>query len=105
VSCDAERVSIVAQNGIIEASHSISIDYPRFFSQKAKYPVYDEASQRLFLIVETNFAFMWYEVDQLSGKTRYIFKTETIWNEPNWAIKDGILSYSYKGKSYQKRLN
>jgi hypothetical protein len=105
VSCDAERVSIVAQNGIIEASHAISIEYPRYFSQKAKYPFYDEESQRLFLIVETNFAYMWFEVNQQTGETRYIFKTETIWNDPKWDIKNGALSYTYKGKSYQKRLD
>jgi hypothetical protein len=105
VSCDAERVSIVAQNGIIEASHSISIEYPRYFSQKAKYPFYDEASQRLYLIVETNFAYMWYEVDQMSGKSRYIFKTETIWNDPKWTISDGVLTYVFKGKTYRHPLN
>jgi hypothetical protein len=105
VSCDAERVSVVAQNGIIEASHAISIEYPRYFSQKAKYPFYDEASQRLYLIVETNFAYMWYEVDQMSGKSRYIFKTETIWNDPKWTISDGVLTYVFKGKTYRHPLN
>jgi hypothetical protein len=105
VSCDGERVSIVAQNGVIQASNSISIEYPRYFSQKAKYPFYDEASQRLYYIVETNFAYMWYEVEQLTGKTRYIFKTETIWNDPNWVIKNGTLSFTHKGKSYQKPLD
>jgi hypothetical protein len=105
VSCDAERVSIVAQNGVIQASHSISIEYPRYFSQKAKCPFYDEASQRLYLIVETNFAYMWYEVDQMSGKSRYIFKTETIWNDPKWTISDGVLTYVFKGKTYRHPLN
>lgn len=105
VSCDAERVSVVKQNGVIEASHSINIEYPRYFSQKAKYPFYDEASRRLFLIVETNFSYLWFEVNQLTGVARYIFKTETIWNDPNWTIKDGILNYSFKGKSYQRRLD
>jgi hypothetical protein len=105
VSCDAERVSIVAQNGVIEASHSITIEYPRYFSQKAKYPFYDEVSGRLYLIVETNFAYMWYEVDQLTGKTRYIFKTETIWNDPKWTISEGIVSYFFKGKTYRHSLN
>jgi hypothetical protein len=105
VSCDAERVSVVKQNGFIEASHSITIQHPRYFSQKAKYPFYDEASRRLFLIVETNFAFMWYEVDQMSGKARYIFKTETIWNDPKWSIQEGVLSYVFKGKTYRQSLN
>jgi hypothetical protein len=105
VSCDAERVSVVKQNGVIEASHSITIQHPRYFSQKAKYPFYDEASRRLFLIVETNFAFMWYEVDQMSGKARYIFKTETIWNDPKWSIQEGVLSYVFKGKTYRQSLN
>jgi hypothetical protein len=105
VSCDAERVSVVKEDGVIEASHSITIQHPRYFSQKAKYPFYDEVSGRLYLIVETNFSYMWYEVDQLTGKTRFIFKTETIWNNPNWDIKDGTLSYTYKGKSYQRRLD
>lgn len=105
VSCDAERVSVVKQNGEIEASHSITIQQPRYFSQKAKYPFYDEASRRLFLIVETNFSYLWFEVNQLTGEARYIFKTETIWNDPNWTIKDGILNYRFKGKSYQRRLD
>lgn len=105
VSCDAERVSVVKQDGVIEASHSITIEHPRYFSQKAKYPFYDEASRRLFLIVETNFSYLWFEVNQLTGEARYIFKTETIWNDPNWTIKDGILNYSFKGKSYQRRLD
>ncbi len=105
VSCDAERVSLVKEDGVIEANHSINIAQPRFFSQKAKYPFYDEESQRLYLIVETNFAYMWFEVNQLTGETRYIFKTETIWNDPNWAIKDGTLSYMYKGKSYEQPLD
>jgi hypothetical protein len=105
VSCDAERVSVVKQDGVIEASHSITIKHPRYFSQKAKYPFYDEASRRLFLIVETNFSYLWFEVNQLTGEARYIFKTETIWNDPNWTIKDGILNYSFKGKSYQRRLD
>jgi len=105
VSCDAERVSVVKQNGVIEASHSITIEYPRYFSQKAKYPFYDEVSGRLYLIVETNFAYMWYEVDQLTGKTRYIFKTETIWNDPKWTISEGIVSYFFKGKTYRHSLN
>jgi hypothetical protein len=105
VSCDAERVSIVAQNGVIVASHSITIEYPRYFSQKAKYPFYDEESGRLYLIVETNFAFMWYEVDQLTGKTRYIFKTETIWNDPKWTINEGNLTYFFKGKTYRHSLD
>jgi hypothetical protein len=105
VSCDAERVSVVKQDGVIEASHSIMIEHPRYFSQKAKYPFYDEASRRLFLIVETNFSYLWFEVNQLTGEARYIFKTETIWNDPNWTIKDGTLSYSFKGKSYQRSLD
>jgi hypothetical protein len=105
VSCDAERVSIVAQNGVIEASHSITIEYPRYFSQKAKYPFYDEESGRLYLIVETNFAYMWYEVDQYTGKTRYIFKTETIWNDPKWTINEGNLTYFFKGKTYRHSLD
>jgi hypothetical protein len=105
VSCDAERVSVVKQNGVIEASHSITIEYPRYFSQKAKYPFYDEVSGRLYLIVETNFTYMWYEVDQLTGKTRYIFKTETIWNDPKWTISEGIVSYLFKGKTYRHSLN
>jgi hypothetical protein len=105
VSCDAERVSVVKEDGVIEASHSITIEHPRYFSQKAKYPFYDEASRRLFLIVETNFSYLWFEVNQLTGEARYIFKTETIWNDPNWTIKDGILNYSFKGKSYQRRLD
>lgn len=105
VSCDAERVSVVKQNGVIEASHSITIQYPRYFSQKAKYPFYDEASGRLYLIVETNFAFMWYEVDQMSGRARYIFKTETIWNDPKWSIQEGVLSYVFKGKTYRQSLD
>lgn len=41
----------------------------------------------------------------LPDEARYIFKTETIWNDPNWDIKDGTLSYTYKGKSYQRRLD
>jgi hypothetical protein len=105
VSCDAERVSVVKEDGVIEASHSIAIQHPRYFSQKAKYPFYDEASRRLFLIVETNFSYLWFEVNQLTGEARYIFKTETIWNDPNWTIKDGTLSYSFKGKSYQRSLD
>jgi len=105
VSCDAERVSVVKQDGVIEASHSIMIEHPRYFSQKAKYPFYDEASRRLFLIVETNFSYLWFEVNQLTGEARYIFKTETIWNDPNWTIKDGTLSYSFKGKSYPRSLD
>ena len=105
VSCDAERVSVVKQDGVIEASHSITIEHPRYFSQKAKYPFYDEASRRLFLIVETNFSYLWFEVNQLTGDPPNIFKTETIWNDPNWTIKDGILNYSFKGKSYQRRLD
>ena len=105
VSCDAERVSVVKQNGVIEASHSITIKEPRYFSQKAKYPFYDEESRRLFLIVETNFSYLWFEVNQLTGEARYIFKTDTIWNGPNWTIHDGTLTYTFKGKSYQRRLD
>ena len=41
----------------------------------------------------------------LPDEARYIFKTETIWNDPNWDIKDEALSYTYKGKSYQRRLD
>lgn len=105
VSCDAERVSVVKEDGVIEASHSITIKQPRYFSQKAKYPFYDEVSGRLYLIVETNFAYMWYQVDQLTGKTRYIFKTETTWNDPKWTISDGNLTYSFKGKTYRHPLD
>ena len=105
VSCDAERVSVVQQNGVIEASHSISIQQPRYFSQKARYPFYDETSRRLYLIVETNFSFLWYEVNQLTGEARYIFKTETIWNNPNWHIENGQLSYEFKGKKIVQSLN
>jgi hypothetical protein len=105
VSCDAERVSVVKEDGVIEASHSITIQHPRYFSQKAKYPFYDEVSGRLYLIVETNFSYMWYEVDQLTGKTRFIFKTETIWNNPNWSISNAVLTYVFKGKMYRQALN
>lgn len=105
VSCDAERVSVVQQNGVIEASHPIRIQQPRYFSQKARYPFYDEASRRLFLIVETNFAYLWYEVNQLTGEARYIFKTETIWNNPNWHIENGQLMYEFKGKKMVQSLN
>jgi hypothetical protein len=105
VSCDAERVSMVDQNGIILASHPINIQKPRYFSQKAKYPFYDEESQRLYLIVETNFSYMWFEVDQFTGEAKFIFKTETIWNQPNWKISGGILSYEFKGKNFQQRLD
>lgn len=105
VSCDAERVSLVKQNGMIEASHSIRIQEPRYFSQKARYPFYDEASRRLFLIVETNFSYLWFEVNPLTGDARYIFKTETIWNNPNWRIENGQLIYEFKGKKMMQSLN
>lgn len=105
VSCDAERVSLVRTDGFIAASHAISLKEPRFFSQKAKYAFYDDASERLFLIVETNFSYMWYEVEQSTGVTRFIFKTETIWNDPHWSIHQGILSYEFKGKTYQQSLD
>ena len=105
VSCDAERVSVVQQNGVIRASHSIKIEQPRYFSQKARYPFYDETSGRLFLIVETNFAYLWYEVNQLTGAARYIFKTESIWNNPNWHIENGQVTYEFKGKKIRQSLN
>jgi hypothetical protein len=105
VSCDAERVSRVTEKGVIEASHSIDVQTPRFFSQKARYTMYDNQSERLYLIIETNFAYLWYEVMQDTGETRFIFKTETIWNEPNWHIEKGLLTYEFKGKKYVQSLN
>lgn len=105
VSCDAERVSIVKTDGFITASHPISLKEPRFFSQKAKYAFYDAESERLYLIVETNFSYMWYEVEPLTGVTRFIFKTETIWNDPQWSIQQGVLRYVFKGKTYQQSLH
>lgn len=105
VSCDAERVSLVTENGYIEASHAIDVQKPRFFSQKARYTLYDYETERLYLIIETNFAYIWYEVNQQTGNTRYIFKTETIWNQPNWLIENGMLKFTFKGKKYVQSLN
>ncbi len=105
VSCDAERVSLVTENGYIEASHAINVQKPRFFSQKARYTLYDYETERLYLIIETNFAYIWYEVNQQTGNTRYIFKTETIWNQPNWLIENGMLKFTFKGKKYVQSLN
>ena len=57
------------------------------------------------LPVETNFSYMWFEVDQFTGEAKFIFKTETIWNQPNWKISGGILSYEFKVKNFQQRLD
>ncbi|MFM6935789.1 MAG: hypothetical protein ACKOXP_10120 [Flavobacteriales bacterium] len=105
VSCQAERVSIVKESGIILASHEIRIQKPRFFSQKSRTTYYDESSKRLYMVIETNFSYLWYEVNELTGFAHFLFKTETVWNQPNWKVQNGRLTYEFKGKKIERNLN
>ena len=56
--------------------------------------IQDKLTGIFYLVVETNLSYNIYQVDTQTGKTKYLFKTEGVWENPNWKINDGILSYS-----------
>jgi hypothetical protein len=89
----AERVSLLNLSGDVLASNDIVTIKPLISSSKGRTILFDKAIGKFYMVVESNFSYNFYEVEIKTGKTNYLFKTETVWANPNWEINEGILTY------------
>lgn len=90
----AEKVSIINLSGDLISSNEISTTKPLISSSKGRNVIQDNSKGNFYLVVETNFSYNIYQLDVQTGKTKYLFKTEGVWENPNWKISDGTLTYS-----------
>ncbi len=101
----AEKVSKINLSGDVISSNEILTTKPLISSSKGRNVLQDNSTGNFYLFVETNFSYNIYQLDVQTGKTKYLFKTEGVWENPNWKINDGILSYSKIEKGLTKEFN
>jgi hypothetical protein len=89
----AEKVSLLNLSGDILSSNEIVTSKPLISSSKGRTILFDKTEGKFYLVVESNFSYNIYQVDVNTGKTNYLFKTESVWENPNWQISNGILNY------------
>ncbi len=89
----AEKVSVLNLSGDVLSSNEIVTTKPFISSSKGKTILFDKPEGKFYLVVESNFSYNIYQVDVNTGKTNYLFKTESVWENPNWQISNGILNY------------
>lgn len=89
----AEKVSLLNLSGDVLASNDIITTKPLISSNKGRAILFDKATNSFYMFVETNFSYNFYQVDVNTGKTHYLFKTETVWPDPNWELNNGVLNY------------
>jgi hypothetical protein len=84
-----EKVSVLNLSGNVLASNEIVTMKPLISSSKGRTILVDKSTGNFYLVVETNFSYNFYEVEIKTGKTKYLFKTETVWPNPNWELNNG----------------
>jgi hypothetical protein len=101
----AEKVSLLNLSGDLLSSIDIMTTKPLISSSKGRTILCDESADKFYLVVETNFSYNFYQVDVNTGKTHYLFKTETVWPDPNWELNNGILNYEKTLENKKVRLS
>jgi hypothetical protein len=78
---------------------------PLISSSKGRTILVDKSTGNFYLVVETNFSYNFYEVEIKTGKTNYLFKTETVWPDPNWELNNGVLNYEKTLENNKVRIS
>ena len=86
---------ILDKSGSLLASKILEFDKPTFKSIKGLEVVQDKVNGDIYLIADTNFSFLVY---QLNDKNELVFqqKIKNVWKNPNWVIKAGKIYSSDK---------
>lgn len=100
-----EKVSIINITGDLLSTSEVITTKPLISSNKGRTILLDKITGNFYMVVETNFSYNFYEVDVNSGKTKYLFKTETVWPEPNWELNNGVLNYERTFENNKVRLS
>ena len=100
----AEKVSIINLSGDLISSNEISTTKPLISSSKGRNVIQDNSTDNFYLVLETNFSYNIYQLDVKNGKTKYLFKTEGVWENPSWQVNNGILTYKKTENGIIKEL-
>ncbi|MFY7668620.1 MAG: hypothetical protein ACOVQG_07745 [Crocinitomicaceae bacterium] len=101
----AERVSLLNLSGDVLTSNDIVTIKPLISSSKGRTILFDKAIGKFYMVVESNFSYNFYLIDIKTGKTNYLFKTETVWANPNWELNNGVLNYEKTLENKKVRLS
>ena len=80
-------------DGTIASKTEIELKDPLFWSNKGRGVVKDEVTNEYYIYTETHFSYNWYSLDSETGATKFITKKSDVWENPNFRIENGILSY------------
>jgi hypothetical protein len=100
-----EKVSLLNLSGDVLASNEIVTMKPLITSSKGRTILVDKSTGNFYLVVETNFSYNFYEVEIKTGKTKYLFKTESVWANPNWELNNGVLNYEKTLENNKVRIS
>jgi hypothetical protein len=90
---NANHVLRLNLDGTIISTKEINFKGPLVYSDKGRTVLRDEITNKYYFTVETNFSYNWYEVNPTTGATQFLLKMDDVWQNPNWKIEDGVLSY------------
>jgi hypothetical protein len=99
-----EKVSVINLSGDVLSSNEVITTKPLISSNKGRTILHDKSTGNFYLVVETNFSYNFYLINVKSGEANYLFKTDSVWENPNWKINDGILTYSKTNKGISKEF-
>jgi hypothetical protein len=100
-----EKVSLLNLSGDVLASNEIVTMKPLISSSKGRTILFDKAIGKFYMVVESNFSYNFYLIDIKTGKTNYLFKTETVWANPNWELNNGVLNYEKTLENNKVRIS
>ncbi len=104
VSSQAQRITQLSMNGVLFGSKEITFKSKGIHSAKRREPLLDPVDNTLYVLAPTNFHFVFFKVDLITGCATQIYQTASIWPGAEFEIYDGILHYNYKTKEVQVDL-
>jgi hypothetical protein len=97
-------VVLMQPDGTILSKAEIEITEPYVYYLGEKRAYFDQKTGKTYICVATLYHFNFYELEPANGQTKFLFHTEEVWKNPDFHIENGVLNYSYKNKTYSKKV-
>jgi hypothetical protein len=97
-------VVLMQPDGTILSKAEIEITEPYVYYLGEKRAYFDQKTGKTYICVATLYHFNFYELEPANGQTKFLFQTDEVWKNPDFQIENGVLNYSNKNKTYNKKL-
>lgn len=105
ISDHVDYVLLMQPDGTILSKAQIEISSPKMYYLGEKRAYYDQQTGKTYICMATLYHFYFYELEVANGQTTYLFKTDSVWSNPNFKIDAGTLTYTHNGKQEARTLN